>query len=98
MPSASTAGVYSNDFLVHLPSALNILLIDIANLDMADQMYLNYELTKFLNEQTEGQPLAIYLRAGSRCFLVQNFSSDRKLLLDALHKAIPSFLRMSPNI
>ena len=58
---------------------------------MADQMYLNYELTKFLNEQPEGQPLAVYLRAGSGCFLLQNFTSDRKLLLAAVHKAIPRF-------
>jgi VWFA-related protein len=91
LQSASTAGVYSNDYLLHLPAVLNIVLIDIANIDMADQMYLNYELTKFLNEQPEGQPLAIYLRAGSGCFLVQNFTSDRKLLLDAVHKAIPRF-------
>jgi VWFA-related protein len=83
---ASTAGVYSNDYLLHLPAVLNIVLIDIANIDMADQMYLNYELTRFLNEQPDGQPLAIYLRAGSGCFLVQNFTSDRKLLL---HTAIP---------
>jgi VWFA-related protein len=89
--SASTAGFYSNDYLLHLPPVLNILLIDIANLDMADQMYLNYELTKFLNDQPEEQPLAIYLRTGSGCFLVQNFTSDRKLLLDAVHKAIPRF-------
>ncbi|MGA3226799.1 MAG: VWA domain-containing protein [Acidobacteriaceae bacterium] len=86
---ASTAGVYSNDYLLHLPAVLNIVLIDIANIDMADQMYLNYELTRFLNEQPDGQPLAIYLRAGSGCFLVQNFTSDRKLLLDAVHTAIP---------
>src|SRR5262249_4851032 len=44
-----------------------------------------------LNEQPEGQPLAIYLRAGSGCFLVQDFTSDRKLLLAAVHKAIPRF-------
>jgi VWFA-related protein len=86
-----TSGVYSNDYLLHLPPVLNIILIDIANIDMADQMYLNYELTKLLNEQPEGQLLAIYLRAGSGCFLVQNFTSDRKLLLDAVHKAIPRF-------
>jgi VWFA-related protein len=86
---ASTAGVYSIDYLLHLPAVLNIVLIDIANIDMADQMYLNYELTRFLNEQPDGQPLAIYLRAGSGCFLVQNFTSDRKLLLDAVHTAIP---------
>jgi VWFA-related protein len=91
LQSASTAGVYSNDYLLHLPAVLNIVLIDIANIDMADQMYLNYELTRFLNEQPDGQPLAIYLRAGSGCFLVQNFTSDRKLLLDAVHKAIPRF-------
>jgi VWFA-related protein len=88
---AKTSGVYSNDYLLHLPPVLNIVLIDIANIDIADQMYLNNELTRFLNEQPEGQPLAIYLRAGSGCFLVQNFTSDRKLLLDAVHKAIPRF-------
>src|SRR5580693_4811 len=89
--SASTAGVYSNDYLLHLPPVLNIVLIDIANLEMADQMYLNYELTKFLNEKPAEQPLAIYLRTGSGCFLVQPFTSDHKLLLDAVHKAIPRF-------
>ena len=89
--STSAAGVYSNDYLLHLPPVLNIVLIDIGNLEMADQMYLNYELTKFLNEQAEGQPLAIYLRTGSGCFLVQPFTSDHKLLLDAVHKAIPRF-------
>ena len=58
-------------------------------------MYLDYELTRFLNEQPEGQPLAIYLRAASGCFLVQPFTSDHKVLLDAVHKAIPGFLRRS---
>jgi hypothetical protein len=56
---------------------LNIVLIDIDNMQMADQMYLHYELTKFLNDRPEQQPLAIYLRAGSGCFLVQNFTSVR---------------------
>ncbi len=88
----STPGLYSNGYLLHLPPVLNIVVIDLAEIDMPEQMYLNYELTKFLNEQPdEGQPLAIFLRADSGCFLVQNFTSDRKLLLDALHKAIPRF-------
>ena len=52
--STSAAGVYSNDYLLHLPPVLNIVLIDIRNLEMADQMYLNYELTRFLNEQPDG--------------------------------------------
>ena len=91
---ASTPGVYSNDYLLHLPPVLNIVVIDIANLDISYQMYLNLHLTKFLNELPDGQPLAIYLRAGEGCFLMQNFTSDRKLLLDALHRAIPRF---APN-
>ena len=91
IPSPPAAGAHSNDYLLHLPPVLNIVLIDIANLQLVQQMYLNEELTRFLNEQPEGQSLAIYLRAGARCFLVQNFTSDRKLLLDAVHKAIPRF-------
>ena len=88
-PAAAPAGEYSNDYLLHLPPVLNVVIIDIANLRITDQMYLNYELTKFFEEQPEGQPLAIYLRAGNGCFLVQDFTSDRALLLAALHKAIP---------
>jgi len=91
LPLEGASGDYSNDYLLHLPPVLNIVLIDIARLDMADQMYLNYELTKVLNERPEAQPLAIFLRAGSGCFLVQNFTSDRKLLLAAVHRAIPRF-------
>ena len=88
-PAVAPAGVYSNDYLLHLPPVLDVVIIDIANLRITDQMYLNYELTKVLEEQPDGQPLAIYLRAGNGCFLVQNFTSDRALLLAALHKAIP---------
>jgi VWFA-related protein len=86
----SSPGVYSNDYLLHLPPALNIVLIDIASLGLINQMYLADELTRFLNERPV-QPLAIYLRAGSGCFLVQNFTSDPKLLLNAVDKAIPRF-------
>jgi VWFA-related protein len=86
---ASAHGIYSNDYLLHLPPVLSVIIIDIANINIPDQMYLNYELTKLLNDQPVTQPLAIYLRAGSGCFLVQNFTSDRTLLLAALHKAIP---------
>ena len=88
-PAAAPAGVYSNDYLLHLPPVLNVIVIDIANLEITDQMYLNYELTKFFKKQPDDQPLAIYLRAGNGCFLVQNFTSDRGLLMAALHKAIP---------
>lgn len=89
--TSATPGDYSNDYLLHMPPVMNIILIDIANLEMPDQMYLNYQLTKFLNEWPEDQKLAVYLRAGSGCFLLQNFTSDRKQLLAAVHRAIPRF-------
>jgi len=92
--ATAPAGVYSNDYLLHLPPVLNVVIIDIANLRITDQMYLYYELTNLFKKQSDGQPLAIYLRAGNGCFLVQNFTSDRALLLAALRKAIP---RMEPT-
>jgi hypothetical protein len=63
MPAMAPGGIYSNDYLLQLPPVLNVVIIDIANLGIAEQMYLYYELTKFFSEQPEGQPLAIYLRA-----------------------------------
>jgi len=88
-PVTAAKGVYSNDYLLHLPPTLSVILVDIADLSVPDQMYLYYELNKFFREQPPGQPLAIFLRAGNGCFLVQNFTSDRELLLAALRKAIP---------
>ena len=88
---AAKRGIYSNDYLEHLPPVLNVVVLDIINLGITDQMYLYYELTKFLGNVPNGQPVAIYLRAGDHTFLVQNFTSDRTLLLDALRKAIPRF-------
>jgi VWFA-related protein len=85
------SGVYSNDDILHLPSVLNVIVLDITNLDIPDQMWLNHELTQFLNDVPNGEPLAIYLRSEDNCFLLQNFTSDRALLVDALHKAIPRF-------
>ena len=70
---------------------LDVVVLDIINLGITDQMYMYYELTKFLGNVPNGQSVAIYLRAGEHTFLVQNFTSDRTLLLDALHKAIPRF-------
>jgi VWFA-related protein len=89
VPVDAAKGVYSNDYLLHLPPALSVILVDISNLSIAEQMYLYYELNKFFKEQPLVQPVAIYLRAGNGCFLVQNFTTDRTLLLNAVRKAIP---------
>jgi VWFA-related protein len=85
------AGVYSNDFLLHPPPVFNVLVIDLLNVSMPDQMYLSYELTHFLNHLQDGESLAIYLHWGHSVILLQNFTSDRALLLDAVKKALPRF-------
>ena len=92
LPQAPTApGVFSNDFLLHLPPVLNVIVIDTSNLEIVDQMYLYYELTRFLKNLPPGEPLAIYCHTGPASILLQGFTTDRALLLAAVHKAIPRF-------
>ena len=69
-PVTAAKGVYSNDYLKHLPSVLNVIIIDIANLDVPDQMYLYSELTRFFNlrgdtSYIERAKLADYTRVES---------------------------------
>lgn len=92
MPKATVApGIYSNSFLDHLPPVLNIILIDTTNLEFVDQMYLRYKLDQFIKQLPPGEPLAVYLNTGPHGFLLQNFTSDHTLLLNAIHEAIPRF-------
>jgi VWFA-related protein len=82
-------GVYSNEFLRHLPPVLNILVLDTVNLGIVEQMSFNVELTRFLKTLPPDQSLAIYSRSGDQAVLLQNFTSDRQLLLAAAAKALP---------
>lgn len=92
LPRISTApGVYSNAFLEHLPPVLNIIVLDITNLEIPDQMYLNERLTRLFQHLPPGQPVAIYWRDGPASLLLQTFTSNHALLLAALHKAMPRF-------
>ena len=89
--TSASPGVYSNEFLQHLPPALNIIVIDITNLELPDQMYLYYELNQFIKNLPAGQPLAIYWQSGESNLLLQSFTTDRNLLSAAVRKAIPRF-------
>ncbi len=92
LPQASiTPGVYSNQFMMHLPPVLNIIVIDITHLNIPDQMYLYYELTRFINHLPSDQPIAIYWSTGPITVPLQSFTSDHALLLAAVHKALPRF-------
>ncbi len=84
-------GVYSNAILEHLPPVVNVLVLDITNLRLPEQMYLNYELTRFVKSFPGGQPLAIFLWTGSECLVLQDFTADRALLMAAVKKGVPRF-------
>lgn len=81
--------VVSNEYLRYLPPSLNVILIDTTTIDILDQMVLNQELMRFVNALPANQSLAIYQRAVDGTILLQNFTSDHALLMNAIHRAIP---------
>jgi len=91
--AAKGPNVFSNDSLLHLPSTVNVILIDTTTIQLIDQMYLYDQLTKFVEKLPAGQPVAIFHRAGQATLLLQNFTSDHQLLLAAVRQAVPHFVR-----
>ena len=85
----SAPNTYSNEFLRHLPPVLNIVVLDTTSLGLTQQMYLAYEFNNFLKTLPPDLPLALYARVGETPVLVQDFTSDRKLLLAASAKVMP---------
>lgn len=82
---------FSNDFLLHPPSPVNVILIDTTTIRLVDQMYLYQQLTSFVHNLPPGEPIAIFTRSGDVTLLLQNFTSDHTLLLAAIRRAIPQF-------
>jgi VWFA-related protein len=89
---STASGVYSNEFFQHLPPVLNVLVLDTTNLELPDQMYLSFQLTKFIRALPEDQPIAIFERHGDNTVLLQNFTADHALLLAAIRKALPRII------
>ncbi len=89
--AATAAGIYSNDYLAHPPRVLNIIFLDLTNISIEDQMYLNYQLGKFFDALSPDEPVAIYARTGGASILLQSFTSDRALLRSAVQRLIPRF-------
>ncbi len=58
-------------------------------MEVSDQMYLRFEMDRFVKELPAGEPIAVYWRTGDATLLLQNFTADHALLLAAFHKAIP---------
>ena len=87
----TAANVYTNASMLHLPSTVNVILIDTTTIRLTDQMYLYQQLTKFVQELPAGEPVAIFNRAGQATLLLQDFTSDHQLLLTAVRRAVPRF-------
>ncbi len=84
---------YTND-TSHLPRVLNILVIDALSLSVPDQMFLSYQMERFITSLPDGVSISIYLRAGSHTIQVQGFTANHELLLNAVHHALPHLRRL----
>jgi VWFA-related protein len=85
------AGVYSNDYLAHPPATVNVIFLDMVNIHLDDQAFLEYQLDKLFDQLHPQDQLAIYARSGGDSFLVQDFTSDQTLLRKAVRNVIPWF-------
>src|SRR6266700_4494300 len=81
------AGVYTN--LVTMdkaPVPPTVLLVDGLNTDRASQMQVHRQMLKMLASIPDDVPVAVFL-LGRRLSLIQNFTTDPKLLKAALQKS-----------
>ncbi len=83
------AGVHTNSFLLHAPSAVNALLIDTTNMDIVDQMALYKYLLRFVDQLSPGIPISVFLRKYEFTVRLQDFTSDHAAIKTAIRKAIP---------
>jgi VWFA-related protein len=91
MQPSRAAGVYSNDYLAHPPTTVNVLLLDMVNIRLEDQAFLEYQLDKLFDQLRPQDEVAIYARTGGASYLLQSFTSDGTLLRKAVHSVIPRF-------
>jgi VWFA-related protein len=91
LETALAPGVYSNDYLAHPPPVLNILFLDLTNISIEDQMYLNYQLGKFFDGLQPADQVAIYARTAGASILLQSFTSDTARLRAAVRRIMPRF-------
>lgn len=87
---ASTSA-FSNNFDAHPPPVVNILLIDTTTISLVDQMYLYEQLARFVRDLPPGEPVAVFNRAGPMTLPLQKFTTNKQLLMTAIHEAIPHF-------
>jgi VWFA-related protein len=71
----SAPHTFSNDFLLHPPPVFNIIVLDTATINIVDQMYLNEQLTEFIDALLPQNSLAIYVHGGEFTWRRRSISS-----------------------
>jgi VWFA-related protein len=89
---ATPSPIFSNESTLHLPPVLNVVVLDTTNLELPDQMYLSFQLAKFVKSLPTGQPIAVFERHGDNAVMLQNFTADHALLLAAIRRALPRII------
>jgi len=80
-------GVYTNLITMNrVPVPPTILLVDGLNTDRVSQMQVHQQMLRMLASIPDNVPIAVFL-LGRRLRMVQNFTTDPKLLKSALEKA-----------
>jgi VWFA-related protein len=87
--AASTAkDVYTNVAGSGGTGPPTVLLIDALNTPSADRLYLHRQLTRYVEQRSTLQPMAVYV-LGNRLYLLQDFTTDPELLKSALRRFNP---------
>ena len=69
--------------LIALTGRMNVILVDALNSTLLNQMNVREEMFKLLLKLPQGRPVAIYA-LGEKLQLLQDFTSDPKILRDAI--------------
>jgi VWFA-related protein len=83
-PEASEPRKLPNNVFTNVPdykpgSAMNVILLDALNSNLANQVYMREQLLKFITGIPADRPTAIYA-LGSKLWLLQDFTTDPKTL------------------
>jgi VWFA-related protein len=98
-PQAMQSGVYSNrPQFVSGTGPLKILLLDAANTPFKDQAYARLQMLRYVKEQLKsGQRMAVFTLTNNLGVL-QDFTSDPKMLLAALENYMPQEQQMGKGL
>jgi VWFA-related protein len=79
------SNIYTNIPTYRPDGALNIVLLDALNTTMPNQAYVRDQMIHYLERMPQDRPIAVYV-LGSRLRLLQDFTTDRAVLKEVVHK------------